>query len=273
MPLFGRSDGDLVRDVPAYRRILQVLGRRTDSEVLFDQEIDVTETLAKLEQYNRVSPHRVTLFHLVMWGMTRAFVERPRMNRFSAGGRLYQRRGVFISYSAKKAMTDDAPIVAIKREMAPTWTFPELVAALAGATHDGRSDKQSAVDKELGLLTALPVFVLRFLVWLAMWLDGKNLLPRALRDDDPLFASAYVSNLGSLKLEACHHHLWNYGSVSVFCTIGKPRAVLELRDGQVVERKKLTLKYTFDERIEDGLYCARSLDLVRAAVETADVVA
>jgi pyruvate/2-oxoglutarate dehydrogenase complex dihydrolipoamide acyltransferase (E2) component len=25
----------------------------------------------------------------------------------------------------------------------------------------------------------------------------------------------------------------------------------------------VTLKWTFDERVEDGLYCARSLDLLR----------
>lgn len=272
MALFGRSDGELVRDVPAYRRILQVLGRRSDSEVYFDQEIDVTETMQKLATRNQGAAQKATLFHLVLWGMTRALVERPRLNRFSAGGRIYQRKGVFISYSAKKAMTDDAPLVAIKREMQRDWSFDAMVQALAGSTSDGRSDKQSAVDKEMKLLTALPVFVLRFLVWLAIWLDGKNLLPRMMRDNDPLFASAYVSNMGSLKMDACHHHLWNYGSVSIFCAIGKPRAVVELREGKPVERRLLTIKYTFDERIEDGLYCARALDLVREAVESADMI-
>jgi pyruvate/2-oxoglutarate dehydrogenase complex dihydrolipoamide acyltransferase (E2) component len=29
----------------------------------------------------------------------------------------------------------------------------------------------------------------------------------------------------------------------------------------------VTLKFTYDERIEDGLYCARSLDLLRELIE------
>lgn len=272
MPLFSRSDGDLVRDVPNYRRMLQHLGGRTASQVFFDQEIDVTETMERLRRHNEGATRRVSLFHLVMWGFTRAFHERPRLNRFSAGGRLYQRRGIHLSYSAKKAMRDDAPLVAIKREMQPTWTFAEMVEALGGATDEGRSEKQSSMDKELGLLTSLPVFLLAFLVALAKWLDGMNLLPRALTADDPLFASAYVSNMGSLKLEACHHHLWDYGSIGVFCAIGRAKPVVRKINGELVERQMVTLKYTFDERIEDGLYCARALDLVRQSVEEPDVL-
>jgi hypothetical protein len=60
-------------------------------------------------------------------------------------------------------------------------------------------------------------------------------------------------------MEACHHHLWDYGTVPVFAAIGQARLV----DGKSL----VTIKYTFDERIEDGLYCARALDLVRERVE------
>src|SRR5262245_12669350 len=127
MPLFRRSDGDLARDVPLYRRMLQLFGGRTASQVLFDQVIDVTAALAWVRRYNETHPKRITLFHRVLWAIVRALHERPRLNRFTAGGRVYQRRGIWISYSAKKAMNDDAPVVAIKRQFDFVWLFDRMV--------------------------------------------------------------------------------------------------------------------------------------------------
>jgi hypothetical protein len=259
MPLFRRPDGDLVRDVPLYRRMLQLFGTRTASQVLFDQQIDVTEAQAWVRRYNESHPRRITLFHLVMAAIVRALDQRPRLNRFSSGGRIYQRRGIWISYSAKKAMNDDAPVVAIKRCFDPAWPFDRLVEELAVSVDEGRSDKKSVSDKELSLLFAFPLFVVRFIFWFVRRLDAWNLLPAAFVRNDPFFASMYVSNMGSLKMEACHHHLWDYGTIPVFCAIGQAR--------EVAGRSQMTIKYTFDERIEDGLYCARALDLVRESVE------
>jgi 2-oxoisovalerate dehydrogenase E2 component (dihydrolipoyl transacylase) len=51
-------------------------------------------------------------------------------------------------------------------------------------------------------------------------------------------------------------------------TIGKLDRVPHVAaDGSIVARDELTLKWTFDERIEDGLYCARALDLLRGWLE------
>jgi hypothetical protein len=264
MPLFRRSDGDLDKDVPLYRRMLQIFGERSASQVFFDQNIDVTEAMKFVKSYNETHERRITLFHLVMSAIVHALAERPRLNRFTAGGRVYQRRGIWISYSAKKAMRDDAPVVAIKRQFDPAWSFDRLVQELAGSVDEGRSDKASVSDKELKLLFFFPLVMVKLIFWLIKKLDSWNLLPAAYIRNDPFFASMYVSNMGSLKMEACHHHLWDYGTVPVFAAIGQARIV----EG----RSLMTIKYTFDERIEDGLYCARALDLVREHVENPEDV-
>jgi hypothetical protein len=86
--------------------------------------------------------------------------------------------------------------------------------------------------------------------------DAFGLLPRALTANDPLFASAFIANLGSVGLDAGYHHLWEYGNVSIFGVVGRVQAGA---DG----RRRVELKWSYDERIEDGLYCARSLDVLR----------
>ncbi len=74
-----------------------------------------------------------------------------------------------------------------------------------------------------------------------------------------MFASAFVANLGSVGLDAGYHHLWEYGSIPIFCVVGR---VKPGPAGRIV-----TLKWSYDERIEDGLYCARSLEILRELIE------
>jgi hypothetical protein len=233
---------------------------RNESAVYFEQRVDVSRTLPWLEAFRERTGLRASLLHLVVWAAGQVLHERPRLNRFTAGGRLWQRRGIWVSVSAKKALGDEHPIVVVKREIDPARGFADLVRDLLGAIAEGRSERPSATDRELSLVLKLPGFVLAALVRLQMALDRFGLLPGALLRSDPLYASLFVANLGSVGLDACWHHLYEYGNIPIFLVMGK---VAEEPGG----RRVLPLRYTFDERIEDGLYCARALELLRARVE------
>ena len=82
-----------------------------------------------------------------------------------------------------------------------------------------------------------------------------GLAPRSLVDTDPMYASAFVANLGSIQIDAAFHHLYEHGNCPLFVTIGR------------VEDHHVTLRYTYDERVEDGLYCATALNLLRERIE------
>ena len=261
MPLFNRPDGKLATDVPAARRIMPFIMRtRTESAVYFEQAIDLTRTLPFIEQFNAAHPTRkATVFHVFIWAAMVALNARPRLNRFVIGSRLYQREGIWISYSAKKALQDDAPIVVLKRRFDPTMSFEQVVDFIHADLDEGRSDKKSHVDKELGLFLRLPAPLLRLGVWLLRWLDSWNLLPGAFIHPDPLYASLFVANLGSVKLESAYHHLYEYGSIPLFAAIGRTKEV----GGSPV----CSIKYSFDERVEDGLYAAAALALLKDRLE------
>ena len=257
MPIFKRPDGKLATDIPPVRQIMPFIMRnRNESTVYFEQQSDLTRTLSFLEQFNAAHPtRRVTVFHVFIWAAMLALDARPRMNRFVIGSRLYQRDGIWISYSAKKALRDDAPIVVLKRRFDPLMSFEQVVDFIYRDLDEGRSDKKSHVDKELGFFLALPGPLLRLGVWLLRWLDGWNLLPGAFIHPDPLYASLFIANLGSVKLESAYHHLYEYGSIPLFATIGRTRDL------------GCSIKYSFDERIEDGLYAAGALSLLKDRLE------
>lgn len=272
MPFWGRKDGELVRDVPAYRRIMpHIMRGRNESAVFFEQRIDAQAALAFVDEWNASGKAKISFFHLLVWALVQTFHERPRLNRFTRGGRLYQRRGFWLSYSAKKRLDDASPVVVIKQRFAPGKSFEELVQAIAMGVEVGRSDEKSSVDKELSLVLRLPEPILSFAVRMMMWLDKWNLLPHSFVSHDPMYASVFLANLGSLKMDAAFHHLYEYGTIPIFGTVGRFEDAL-VPDGQggVRTKRQIVLKWTFDERVEDGLYCARALERLQELVETLD---
>ena len=269
MPLFKRPDGTAATDVAPFRQMMPFLMKtRTESAVYFEQDLDLTKTQKFIDEYNSSHPHRITVFHIFTWAIAHVLFVRPRMNRFVVGSRVYQRDGVWLSYSAKKSMEDGSPLVVIKRKFDPTMTFDETVAFIHGDVKVGRSDKKSHMDKELNLFLKLPAFLLRFGVGVVRWLDSVNLLPGSFIRPDPMYASMFIANLGSVKLESAFHHLYEYGNIPLFAALGRAKLVPVVgENGAVTSRKLCSVKYTFDERIEDGLYCAHSLELLRTMIE------
>ena len=263
--LFSRPDGTLVRDVAPSRRIMPfIMPTRTQSAVYFEQMIDLTKTLPFIEAWNAAKPERkITVFHIFTWAAVRALGERPRLNRFVMGSRIWQRDGIWISFSAKKELKDGAPLVVIKRRFEPNLTLAECVDLIYGDVKEGRSDRPSHVDKELGLFLALPGPLLRLGVALLRWLDRWNLLPGSFIHPDPMYASMFIANLGSVRLDSAFHHLYEWGNCPFFAAVGRTKEIVT-PDGT---KRVCSIKYTFDERIEDGLYCAKGLELLKDRLE------
>lgn len=257
--MFGRRpDATLVRDLPAIRRFMPFVSpRRNESLVYFEHDLPVERALAFVDERNRTRPPErpMTLFHVLLRALVRMFDERPRLNRFTAGGRVWQRDGIWLTFSAKQAFDDRSPILTVKRRFDPHESLDVMVDGLHESLSVGRSGRKSTADREMDLLLRLPAPIVRGLLALVRAADAAGLLPGGMIRSDPMYASAFVANLGSVGLEAGYHHLWEYGTIPIFCVVGriKPGA-----DG----RRVVTLKWSYDERVEDGLYCARSLEIL-----------
>ena len=97
------------------------------------------------------------------------------------------------------------------------YEFSQLCQAIEDKISVERSLTKTYADKEYALLNRLPRFALRFGVWLIRKMDDYNLLPASFIDNDGLYCSAFIANLGSLKMEPGFHHLYEWGELSNFC--------------------------------------------------------
>ena len=103
-----RKDGIWLKDIPAMNRIMPALmPNRADNEAHISVDIDlrpINDYLAKLNEGR--TEDKYTFFHLVSAAIGKAFILRPKMNRFIVNNKMYQRRNVTVAFTVKKRFDD-----------------------------------------------------------------------------------------------------------------------------------------------------------------------
>jgi hypothetical protein len=271
MPLFRRSDADLVTELSDSRRMMPyIMRKRNESVVFHTMHLRIAETRAWLRQYNRTHEKRqhASLFYLFIYACARTMNALPGLNRFVSGGRIYQRKGVWISFSAKKRLVEDSPLVTVKLKFTPNEPFDECMQRICKAVDDGRSGHELPIDGELRLLTRLPGPVLRLAVAAGRWLDRFNILPAALIEPDPLFTTMFLTNDGSVGVSNAHHHLYEHGTCSMHAVVGSiEKAFTVDRAGHADVSEVLEVGWSFDERVNDGLSSGKTLLAIQRIME------
>lgn len=267
MTIFSRHDGDLVRGLPPMRRIMPYLMRtRNESAVFHEATYRVASVLDWLEAYNASHAVHATVFDILLYACGQALHARPELNRFVSGGRIYQRRGVQVSFVVKREMSDAGGETTVKLELLPGEPLPAFIERVSRAIRDGRRS-DGAADRETALVVKLPGPILRLLVALARWLDAWNLYPRFMTEHDPMYASLFLANLGSVGVSDAYHHLYEYGTASLFGAMSAVRPTAFVEGERVVTGPGLSVRWTFDERIHDAFYAARSLAIAQHVME------
>lgn len=262
-----RRDGYLIRDLDGFHVFIPYLmPYRADCEASIREEIDLTNALQYLEKKNAEGPAtRYTVFQLVAAAAVKTVTLRPWLNRFIAGKRVYQRNNLSLAFVAKKRFEDSSEEALMFMEFPEDATIDsihqrieeEVTGARSGQTEDNSMNF-------INILARFPRCILRVIMWTLRSLDYYGKAPYMLVKTDPDFASVYISNLGSIGLNAGYHHLNNWGTNSLFIVIGQIHKKPFYDDeGNVTMRPVVELGLTLDERLADGYYYARSVKLMK----------
>lgn len=242
-----------------------LMKRRCDSCVYFAVRLDVEPLLEYLEA-RKAQGDEIGFFQFFVAAVVRLLNEREGMNRYILGRTLYQREDARISFIAKRGMTEAAEELTITTTFTKDARFDDVV----GKMKNRVSSVKSGDEKEDGFLLwlmKLPRFLLMAIVKILEWLDFFGKLPAEIEKIDPLRCSAFIANLGSIGIEAPYHHLYEWSTCSLFAAIGRIQKFPVVVDDEIVLKKMVEVKITLDERIADGFYFARSLDILKTYFE------
>ena len=266
---FGdRKDGRRLRHTQSVFAVMpHLMKNRSDAQVYFDEYIEIEE----LERYVRRMRKEndmpmFSLYHVFVAAMVRMFVLRPRLNRFVMNGKIFARNTLSTSMTVKREMHKDGLEATIKPYFEKTDTIVDVYHRIKEAMEKEvrNADGQNSTDVAANILNRCPAWLVRAFVNFIIFVDHRGWLNNFINEISPFHTSFYITDVGSIGIGPIYHHIYDFGTTSVFIAMGKKERIPVVEaDGTIVTKKVVRLRLVLDERICDGHYYAESFRIFR----------
>ena len=256
----NRKDAWRCTDVNAMNQILiDLKPKRSLGELYINKKIDVTN-LVKYISKLKENDEKITYFHAFTMAIGKLFYNRPLLNRFIANRHVYEHKNISLSFVMKIDFEDNSEEVMVIIPIEKEDTIFTVSKKILEKVEKIRSHKNTVegANKAIKIISLLPNIIRVPVVGLFKWCDKKGLLPNSLVKDNIYYSSVIVSNLGNLHCSGIYHNITDFGTCSGLITIGEIKE--EIIDG----KKKYYCDFgiTMDERIADGFYFIKSIQLM-----------
>ncbi len=273
---FGdRYDGRKLRSLdPFYKIIPYIMKTRIDAQNYFEEKIEISNTESFIIRKRKETGERISFLHVIIAAMVRTISQKPGINRFVAGQKIFARNEVLISFVLKKEFNEESPETTLKVKFNTTDTFMDIVRKVNTAIEENRStDTKNDTDKLAKLIMAIPGQLVRFLVWILRCLDYIGLMPKIINRLSPFHTSVFITDLGSIGIQPVYHHLYDFGTTSLFVAFGiKMKEKVINSDNEIANKKYVRVCVVTDERIVDGHYFATAFKLYRNLIKRPEVL-
>jgi len=261
--MFGkRSDGKLIKGVDIFFKLIpHIMDKRGDSQVFFRKDVE----LNALDEYidkKALEGIRITHMDIIYSALVRLIAERPSLNRFVVNNRVYSRNGIYISLVVKKSMHDDAEETVVKLKFTGNENIFEIKDKLENCILENKNAEHvNSTDKLAGMFKYIPNWILKLIVGFLKYMDKHGIMPKGIIEASPFHTSTFLTNVGSIGLDYIYHHLYNFGTNSLFISMGKKKKRHIYKEDEILEDNCISLGIVADERICDGFYFGSSLKI------------
>ena len=265
-----RADGKRVKsDDAEYAVVPHIMVERNDALNMI--EIDVP--VAPMQKYlNEKRKEGIALSHLslVIAAYARVVGEFPLLNRFVVNRKIYARKELAIGMVVLKAGSDNGTMSKVKFDPADTvFDINRKMNEYIDTNREAGDNNKT--DKLVSTLLSIPG-LLNVGVRVFKWLDKHGLLPYSIIDASPFHTSMSITNLASIRTNHIYHHIYNFGTTSVFLAMGNTREVPSRKGGEISFEKCIPFGVVMDERICSGIYFAKAFRQFRKYLENPELM-
>ena len=259
-----RSDGYFAKSAdPILGMTSHIMQHRYDAMVqfLFVERCDAMDEYIRKKAEQGI---RINYMHILIASLVRLYAEKPKINRFVMNGRVFQRKGIYICFAIKKQLNENAPEDTIKMKFTGEETLLQIKDKIDSEIYQNRRASNDT-EKTAKLLKKIPNGLTKFVVNFCKFLDIHGALPKKLINVSPFHTGCWVTNMKSISTDYVYHHLYDFGTSSMFVGLGKEHMepVFNEETEAIEVAKVIKLGLVIDERICDGFYYAKSVKLVR----------
>ena len=257
-----RADGKRLRNTdPMYTVAAYVMNKRVDSMNMVTLDIPYDP----IQNYlNEKRKQGIAISHLgvIIAAYLRTAAEFPLLNRFIMNCKPYARNEFCVAMVVLKSGEMDNGTMS-KMYFKMTDTIFDVNGKINEYVSDNREvPEKNGTEKMIKILLGAPG-VLRVGVGLFKFMDKHGLLPKKVIDMSPFHNSLCISNLASIRTNHIYHHCYEFGTTSVFISLGNLREVAKRKGGEVVFERCIPLGVVMDERICSGSYFALAFRRMR----------
>ena len=266
-----RADGKRVRKAdPMYTVVPYIMDKRNDAMNMITVDIPV-EPIQNYINTKRKEGIRLSHMAVVMAAYLRTVREFPLLNNFIVNKKIYTHKEFNVAMVVLKNMvTQEETMSKVKFELDDDiFTVNEKMNAYV--EENRKETTVNNTDKMIKFLVSIPGLLLVG-VSIFKLLDRYGLLPKFIIDLSPFHSSMTLTNLASIRTKHIYHHIYNFGTTSVFIAIGKNREIAKRKNGEIVLEKCMPLVVVMDERICSGIYFAAAFRKFSNYLETPELL-
>ena len=271
-----RSDGYKLRTInPMNKFMPYIMPQRCDACNTYSDMFDITKTDKFCREKVKQGKTNFSFLHIFIAAYIRTIAQRPGINRFVSGQKIYHRNNIQIVMTVKKTLSLESPDTCIKVEFEPDDTIDDVYEKFnkVVAEIQAKPDEKNSFDKLNKVLSLIPGLLCRWTVGFLNLLDYFGLLPKKLLWLSPFHGSMIITSMGSLGIRPIYHHIYNFGNLTVFVAYGGRRSVVCCdKDGKASVKKYIEMKVVTDERICDGYYYASAFKIIKRHVENPELL-
>ena len=246
-----RPDGRIAKGMTAIEMALpHIMPKRVDSQNFVTEYIDEEIIKEYIRTVRNEKGIHLSRMSVIIAAYHQAAVEHPYINRFVANSKIYDRNHFCVSFVMLKNRVDGTPDeTSVKVFMDPeddvydiNRKITEQVEENSNPSHNNNTDKFASLIFKVPLLPYAVMGLVRLL-------DRYGLLPRFIIDLSPFHTSMFITNLASINTSHIYHHVYEFGTTSVFLSVGKS---LPNYIKGTPGKKMIPMSIVMDERICTG---------------------
>ena len=265
--MFGfRSDGKKVKGLDIIAKAEPFFMNQRIDAVNY---ITVKVPCAAMDEFiakERKNGNNYTYTHLLFATVVRVLYTKNKLNRFIMRGTIYQRNTITITMDIKKKLVEDGENMTLKFYFTGRESLAQIKEIVDSEIEKNlKSEAPSdSTTKTAGKFCKLPDFLFRWALGLARWADKHGMLPKGLIKASPFHTSCFITHLKSIKLGHIYHHLYNFGTTSMFISMGKEQMEPVVENNKDLKvAKVINFGMSLDERVADGFYMGKALKLFK----------
>ena len=141
-----------------------IMVNRTGSQNFISDSVDIEKVEKYIKEKQTQGMQNISMMHVMIAAYIRLVSQRPALNRFIRGQRVWTRKNVEVSLTIKKEMSLDSPDTVVKITLPPSATLEDVYTALNNEIVSYRANPGGDFDDTARAFTRLPGLIFKFAV-------------------------------------------------------------------------------------------------------------